>query len=173
MSKSVFTALLFALSTSMASAQTPLGWLQSALDENGQLLMVHHEGDDGSPAQLLTSLPKDVWTVTEWYKQPVYDPGNNKIGEIMDVLVDHEGKNVAAIIGVGGFLGVGEKDVAVPFNAVHFKRNNANSNDWFAVINATRDTLRNAPAYKYDRNAKVWMPDMPSTVGSGGGIPHR
>jgi PRC-barrel domain len=42
----------------------------------------------------------------------------NKIGEIMDVLVDKSGKIAALIVGVGGFLGAGEKDVAVPFEAV-------------------------------------------------------
>ena len=41
------------------------------------------------------------------------DPGYNKIGEIMDVLVDRDGKIHALIVGVGGFLGIGEKDVAV------------------------------------------------------------
>ena len=55
--------------------------------------------------------------MTHWYKQNVYDPGDNKIGEIMDVLVDREGKVTALIVGVGGFLGMGEK-MAVPFDAV-------------------------------------------------------
>ena len=54
-------------------------------------------------------------TVTDWYKQDVYDPNDNKIGEIMDVLVDQSGTITALIVGVGGFLGAGEKDVAVPF----------------------------------------------------------
>ena len=61
-------------------------------------------------------------TMTNWYKQNVYDPGDNKIGEVMDVLVDREGKITALIIGVGGFLGIGEKDVVVPFNAVQLTK---------------------------------------------------
>ena len=72
----------------------------------------------GPAAQALTSIPANSVTITHWYKQSVYDPGDNKIGEIMDVLVDREGKATALIIGVGGFLGIGEKDVAVPFNSV-------------------------------------------------------
>jgi hypothetical protein len=47
----------------------------------------------------------------------------------MDVLVDQSGKATALIIGVGGFLGAGEKDVAVPFNAVQFT--NKNNNKWY------------------------------------------
>src|SRR5215470_7369649 len=58
----------------------------------------------GTKAEILTSVPAGV-TVTDWYKQSVYDPSNSKIGEIMDVLVTPEGKVSALIIGVGGFLG--------------------------------------------------------------------
>jgi sporulation protein YlmC with PRC-barrel domain len=48
----------------------------------------------------------------------VYGANNEAIGEISDVLIDRNGKVVAVIIGVGGFLGIGEKDVAVPFEAL-------------------------------------------------------
>ena len=66
----------------------------------------------------MSSVPADNVTVTHWYKQNVYDPDDHKIGEIEDVLVDRSGKATALIVGVGGFLCAGEKDVAVPFNAV-------------------------------------------------------
>src|SRR5262249_21172768 len=72
-------------------------------------------------AEILKAIPQDAVTVTHWYKQNVYDPSDNKIGEVMDVLLDKQGRSQALIIGVGGFLGIGEKDVAVPFNAVQFK----------------------------------------------------
>jgi hypothetical protein len=45
----------------------------------------------------------------------VYGPNNEKVGDIDDVLVDRDGKIQAVVIGVGGFLGMGEKDVAIPF----------------------------------------------------------
>jgi sporulation protein YlmC with PRC-barrel domain len=41
-------------------------------------------------------------TVTNFYKQNVYDPSDNKIGEVDDVLIDKEGRVTALIIGVGG-----------------------------------------------------------------------
>jgi sporulation protein YlmC with PRC-barrel domain len=56
--------------------------------------------------------------VTNFYKQNVYDPSDNKIGDVDDVLIDKEGRVTAMIIGVGGFLGMGEKNVAVPFSSV-------------------------------------------------------
>src|SRR5215212_6883500 len=48
----------------------------------------------------------------------VYGSNNESIGDISDLLLDRQGRIVAAIIGVGGFLGIGQKDVAVPFEAL-------------------------------------------------------
>ena len=58
---------------------------------------------------LMARMPGDAVTVTDWYKQNVYDPSNNKVGEIVDVLVDKSGQVSAVIISVGGFLGMDSK----------------------------------------------------------------
>jgi hypothetical protein len=108
-------------------------------------------------ARLQTSIPTNSYTIANWYKQNVYDPNDNKIGEIMDVLVDKSGKAASLIIGVGGFLGVGEKDVAVPFDSVHVTTKD--NNKWYLVMNATKDHLKSAPGFKYDRDATTWMPE--------------
>lgn len=50
----------------------------------------------------------------------VVGANNESIGDINDVIVDRSGRVMAAVVGVGGFLGIGEKDVAVPFNALEF-----------------------------------------------------
>jgi len=113
--------------------------------------------DTMSNARMLNRTPSDSVTVTDWYKQDVYDPNNNKIGEVMDVLVDKSGKVTSLIVGVGGFLGAGEKDVAVPFEAVHVT--NQDNSKWRLVMNATKDELKNAPGFKYDRTATTWVPD--------------
>jgi sporulation protein YlmC with PRC-barrel domain len=107
-------------------------------------------------ARPLTTLPADSGTVANYYKQNVYDPSDNKIGEIADVLIDQEGRVNAFIVSVGGFLGAGEKDVAVPFNAVKGKKKD---NKWYLVMNATKEALKDAPGYKYDSNKTQWMPE--------------
>jgi sporulation protein YlmC with PRC-barrel domain len=122
----------------------------------------HDDSDKAKPAAMMTSIPSEAWTVADWYKQNVYDLGDNKIGEIKDVLLDHEGKTAAIIIGVGGFIGIGEKDVAVPYADVHFKMKDKK---WYPVMNTTKDAMKMAPGFKYDRSAMKWMPDGPSTVG--------
>jgi sporulation protein YlmC with PRC-barrel domain len=107
-------------------------------------------------ATLQTSIPQNAVTVTDWYKQDVYDPNNNKIGEVMDVLVDKSGRVNTIIVGVGGFLGAGEKDVAVPFDAIEQTKMN---NKTTLVMNTTKDSLKSAPGFKYDRTTTSWVPD--------------
>jgi sporulation protein YlmC with PRC-barrel domain len=107
-------------------------------------------------ARMQTAIPPNAVTVTDWYKQAVYDPNNNKIGEVMDVLVDKSGKISTLIVGVGGFLGAGEKDVAVPFEEV---QPTTKDNKVHLVMNTTKDSLKSAPGFKYDSNTTTWVPD--------------
>ncbi len=111
-------------------------------------------------AELMTAVPNNSKTVTDWYKQDVYDPNDNNIGQIMDVLVSSDGKVNALIIGVGGFLGAGEKDVAVGFDAV--KQMNKN-NKVYLTMDATKDALKSASGFKYDSNLTTWIPDTSSS----------
>jgi len=143
MARLAYTSILIALVATCASAQ--------AQQQRG-----------GSTAQVMSSIPSNSETITHWYKQNVYDPQDSKIGEVMDVLVDHDGKATALIIGVGGFLGAGEKDVAVPFSAVQVT--NKNNNKWYLVMNTTKDALKNAKGFKYDRSAMKWEPEETSTT---------
>jgi sporulation protein YlmC with PRC-barrel domain len=105
---------------------------------------------------VMTSIPSSSRTVTDWYKQNVYDPKDQKIGEIMDVLVNPNGQIDAAIVGVGGFLGAGEKNVAVSFNAIKASKKNDKT---YLTLDTTKDALKNAPGFKYDRQSTTWVPD--------------
>jgi sporulation protein YlmC with PRC-barrel domain len=106
--------------------------------------------------QIMNSIPAQSVTVTDWYKQSVYDPSNSKIGEIMDVLLSPDGKVNALIVGVGGFLGMGEKDVAVPFSAL---KHETRDGKVYLTLDTTKDALKSAPGLKYDRNTTTWMPE--------------
>jgi hypothetical protein len=106
-------------------------------------------------ASTLTTLPPDTTTVTSWYRQDVYDPSEAKIGEITDVLIERDGRIGALIMSVGGFLGVGEKHIAVPFNAVHGTHRNGK---WWLTMNATRDALKSAANFRCDKAKAAWEP---------------
>ena len=108
--------------------------------------------------KVLTTVPESV-TVTDYYKQNVYDPSDKKIGEIKDVLIGSDGKVVAFIIEVGGFIGAGAKDVAVPFTDVKGTKKN---DKWYLTMNADKDELKNAPGMKYDRTNTKWVPEKSS-----------
>ena len=121
------------------------------------VLAVPAIADTMSNARMMGQMTSDSVTVTDWYKQNVYDPNDNKIGEVMDVLIDKSGKVTSLIVGVGGFLGAGEKEVAVPFDAVHVT--NKDNNKWYLVMNTTKDDLKSAPGFKYDSDTTSWVPD--------------
>jgi sporulation protein YlmC with PRC-barrel domain len=107
-------------------------------------------------AEIMSTVPNNSATVADWYKQNVYDPSDNKIGEIMDVLVSPDGHATALIVGVGGFLGAGEKDVAVPFSAV---KHTMKDKKIYLTMDTTKDALKAAPGFKYDREKTTWVPD--------------
>jgi sporulation protein YlmC with PRC-barrel domain len=58
------------------------------------------------------------WRATKLTGLNVYNAQNQKIGDINELIVNRDGRIDAVVIGAGGFLGMGEHDVAVPFNQV-------------------------------------------------------
>ncbi|WP_201834537.1 PRC-barrel domain-containing protein [Microvirga zambiensis] len=60
------------------------------------------------------------WRASKIEGLNVYNSANEKVGDISELLVDQSGKIEAVVIGVGGFLGMGEHDVAVPFDQIKF-----------------------------------------------------
>ena len=107
-------------------------------------------------ATTMSAAPGESWTVTNYYKQAVYDPKENKIGDIDDVLVDKSGKVTGLVIGVGGFLGAGEKDVIVPFGSVKTAKKN---DKWWLTIDETKDDLKKAAGFTYDKASTTWVPE--------------
>jgi sporulation protein YlmC with PRC-barrel domain len=93
--------------------------------------------------------------ISEYYNQSVYDERENKIGDVNDLLLDKDGKINAAIIGVGGFLGVGEKNVAVPFSSLKVAEKDGSR---YLLLETTKEALQGAPGYVYDSGKNVWMP---------------
>ncbi|HEX3860502.1 MAG TPA: PRC-barrel domain-containing protein [Stellaceae bacterium] len=104
-------------------------------------------------APLLTAPPMGK-TINKYYKQSVYDPAKDKIGTIDDVVISDGGQIEGLIIGVGGFLGVGEKDVAVAYRAVHAEMKD---NAWYLTLNTTKDALKAAPALTFDKSKTTWI----------------
>jgi hypothetical protein len=86
------------------------------------------------------------------------------VGEINDVILGRDGQIKAVVLGVGGFLGMGEKNVAVPMQDVKFVRNGDGPADYFLVVNANKDILTNAPAYVAREDAMAVQQDTSATA---------
>lgn len=83
--------------------------------------------------------------VIEILGKEVLDAANEKMGRIIDVIVDHAGIVRAAIIDFGGFLGVGSRKIAVDWNALHFGMGK-DHND--ITLELTRDQVKAAPQFQ-------------------------
>ncbi|WP_138934436.1 PRC-barrel domain-containing protein [Roseovarius arcticus] len=70
------------------------------------------------------------------------------IGEINDIIVTADGNVSAVILGVGGFLGLGERDVAVAMSDIQIVREEGDSNDRFLVVSTSKEALEQLPAFE-------------------------
>jgi hypothetical protein len=84
--------------------------------------------------------------VSDLLGRPAVNAENERIGDVNDLVTDSSGKAVAAVIGVGGFLGIGEKDVAIPFEDLKFSRDE--DNDVRIEVDISKEALTSAPDYQ-------------------------
>ncbi|PYE28994.1 sporulation protein YlmC with PRC-barrel domain [Rhizobium sp. PP-WC-2G-219] len=95
----------------------------------------------------ITEQGADQIAASTYLGQSVYNSSDESIGEINDVIFSKDGSVEAAVIGVGGFLGIGEKNVAVPLDTVMVTEV-PNSDDLKLTTTETADTLKAAPEFK-------------------------
>lgn len=107
----------------------------------------------GGAVEFTAKVPGDTAAVSTYYKRNVYDAADGKIGDITDLIMGHDGRISTAVISVGGFLGIGDKEVAVPFSSLHVKKKD---NSWYLVMHTTKDALTNAPKFAYPGERARW-----------------
>jgi len=82
---------------------------------------------------------------------------NEPIGKINEIILSKDGKVAGVVIGVGGFLGMGEREIAVTFEALRIAQDSHNMTT--VSLNATKDGLRAAPEWQ-------WIGDRSGTTGN-------
>jgi Predicted outer membrane protein len=96
--------------------------LQHITDIHNSLLgpapQVSQNQSGQTSGQFMTQIQSGQWLASKLEGLNVYNDNNDKVGDIRELLLDRSGKIQAVVVGVGGFLGVGERDVAVPFEQV-------------------------------------------------------
>lgn len=116
-------------------------------------------------ANFLQTQQSSDWRGSKLIGASVYGPDNASIGEINDLIVGTDGKISAVVVGVGGFLGVGQKDVALPFENISVTRKADSASIDKIKVSYTKDQLKNAPKFAYYEPAST-----STTTGSGGGM---
>ncbi|QRM34310.1 PRC-barrel domain-containing protein [Microvirga sp. VF16] len=113
------------------------------------------------PGNWLTQEQSGQWRASKLEGLDIYNQNNEKIGDISEMLVDSSGRIQAVVVGVGGFLGIGERDVAIPFDQVKFV------NEPRAAATTATTTDPNAPASaRATATAPAASPNAPSTTGT-------
>ena len=77
----------------------------------------------------------------------VYDANKEWVGEVDNLVVTPQGEIVAAIVGVGGYLGIGEKDVVVSYDTLMLTEN-IDDGSLRIYANVTEEQLKDLPAYE-------------------------
>jgi sporulation protein YlmC with PRC-barrel domain len=137
MNKLLATAAVVAIATSSALAQT-----QPAPPANSPAVQAPQPA-----APAVTKVSSDV-LASKLIGQTVYSSDAadaQTIGAISDLIVGTDGKLKSAIVGVGGFLGIGQKNVAIDFSTIKWSIDQ-NGKQW-AVLATTKEQLQAAPAY--------------------------
>lgn len=121
-----------------------------------------------------TASGRNEWQASKLIHMNVYNDQNEKIGDIKELLIDKNGKIQAVAVGVGGFLGAGERDVAVKFDQLKWSdepvKSTSNSSsstttgsaqsqqasqrtypDHAVLPNASKDQLKAMPQFDYNK----------------------
>ncbi|KAA0598326.1 sporulation protein YlmC with PRC-barrel domain [Azospirillum lipoferum] len=94
----------------------------------------------------MSGLGGQLASADELIGKNVYGRDNNKIGEVDDVILDANGQAKQLVISSGGFLGIGEKQVAVDYSAANWDSQNNRLN----LAGMSRDDVKAMPDFKYD-----------------------
>jgi hypothetical protein len=121
-------------------------------------------GDHAAPAAIAP--PADAkmalkrnWRASKLMGLNVYNEANEKLGDINELLVDESGKINAVVIGIGGFLGMGEHDIAVSMDKLKFVEEPVRTSS-SSTATTSRDTTTGAASTNTtNRNANDWVPD--------------
>jgi hypothetical protein len=98
-----------------------------------------------APAERSATLDASDVSAKALLNESVKNAANETIGDINDVLISGDGKVSAVIVGVGGFLGMGEKNVALPYDQLGFAKDVGD--DLVVTTSATKESLETAPEY--------------------------
>ena len=150
------------MSTALSAAMITAAFAQSPGSPSPSSPAPAAQSQGSGKANFVTAQKPDQWLATKFKGTDVLGPDNQKIGDVSDILFDKGGKIDAFVVSVGGFLGMGAKEVALApssFDVVPGQNGTADK----LKLSATKDELQQA------QNFARYEPPKPSTTGSGPG----
>jgi sporulation protein YlmC with PRC-barrel domain len=105
-------------------------------------------GNTGDTHDMFVTVPERDDLSSKVVGLDIYNSDNKDIGTIKDIALNPNGRASAYIVSVGGFLGVGDRYVAIKPSAVNVTYNDGDKK-WHATMNTTADQLKSAPEFKY------------------------
>ena len=112
---------------------------------SGQAL-AQSKGMPNATVPFVTQQPGNEWLARVFIGQAVHNAAGETIGDINDLVFDRKGQITTAVIGVGGFLSIGEKGVGVPYSALTFDV--GKNGERVIVVALSKQNLLDAPAFK-------------------------
>ncbi|HEX6979160.1 MAG TPA: PRC-barrel domain-containing protein [Alphaproteobacteria bacterium] len=106
--------------------------------------MTEKSGSATAPSDAIVTEQKDDQTRADnLIGMRVSNPQNENIGKVSDLVIENDGRVSAVLVSVGGFLGIGDKHVAVPWDQVKVAADGKS-----AMISMNKGQLEQAPAFK-------------------------
>ncbi|MBU2583552.1 MAG: PRC-barrel domain-containing protein [Alphaproteobacteria bacterium] len=97
----------------------------------------------------VTAVTATDMRTSQWIGASVKNGADETVGDINDFIIGSDGRIVAIVAGVGGFLGLGEKNVGLAYGNVDLAKDADGKR--VAMVTVTKDELMNAPDFKTDR----------------------
>ncbi|MDX6750922.1 PRC-barrel domain-containing protein [Geminicoccaceae bacterium 1502E] len=105
--------------------------------------MLEQKAAAPAPDAIIPSQEAQQQLASDIMDRRVVGADDGKIGEITDLLLDNDRRVVGAVVAVGGFLGIGEKRVAIPWEEF---QEGAEGDTY--ILSMTKEQLEQAPAFK-------------------------
>ena len=164
---------LFLSTTAAVLALAAPAWAQTATDqptttpppateESGAQPTAQPEGTAGAepeavePAAGEAIIPEQTetqLTAEDLMRIPVVGPGDEEIGKVEDLIFDEQEKITGVVVGVGGFLGIGKKEVGLDWDQAKLEEHQESGKR--IVISLTKADLEAAPDFKTTEERKA------------------
>jgi len=150
------------LKTTLIAGATALALVSSV-----STMAIAQDTTDASaqPIEYIAQQKSGEWLTSTMIGAAVQNQSGEELGDVNDLIIGQNGDITGAVIGVGGFLGMGEKNIAVPYSSISAT---SEDNETVILVNATKEELQAAPDFSNEEGkplsvSKRWADEASKT----------